>query len=77
MAHEFILDMREFKKTAGIEATDIAKRLQDYGEWWEGDIGGVLMIMMMRQLLIMIHYGGNSSDNAKRVCMFCCKGWWW
>ncbi|XP_063601920.1 glycine dehydrogenase (decarboxylating), mitochondrial-like [Penaeus indicus] len=31
VAHEFILDMREFKKTAGIEATDIAKRLQDYG----------------------------------------------
>lgn len=35
VAHEFILDMREFKKSAGIEATDIAKRLQDYGEWWE------------------------------------------
>ena len=32
VAHEFILDMREFKKTAGVEATDIAKRLQDYGE---------------------------------------------
>ncbi|XP_068205114.1 glycine dehydrogenase (decarboxylating), mitochondrial [Palaemon carinicauda] len=31
VAHEFILDMRDFKKTAGIEATDIAKRLQDYG----------------------------------------------
>lgn len=31
VAHEFILDMREFKKSAGIEATDIAKRLQDYG----------------------------------------------
>lgn len=30
-AHEFILDVREFKKTAGIEAIDIAKRLQDYG----------------------------------------------
>lgn len=29
-AHEFILDVREFKNTAGIEATDIAKRLQDY-----------------------------------------------
>ncbi|KAG7166820.1 Glycine dehydrogenase (decarboxylating)-like [Homarus americanus] len=31
VAHEFILDMREFKKITGIEATDIAKRLQDYG----------------------------------------------
>ncbi|KAK5467766.1 glycine decarboxylase subunit P [Exophiala xenobiotica] len=30
-AHEFILDARGFKETAGIEAIDIAKRLQDYG----------------------------------------------
>lgn len=30
-AHEFILDLRQFKATAGIEAADIAKRLQDYG----------------------------------------------
>ncbi|PKS09595.1 hypothetical protein jhhlp_004213 [Lomentospora prolificans] len=30
-AHEFILDARPFKETAGIEAIDIAKRLQDYG----------------------------------------------
>ena len=30
-AHEFILDVREFKKTAGVEAIDIAKRLMDYG----------------------------------------------
>jgi len=30
-AHEFILDLRGFKETAGIEAIDIAKRLQDYG----------------------------------------------
>ncbi|KAG4300704.1 hypothetical protein PCK1_003133 [Pneumocystis canis] len=29
-AHEFILDVRDFKKTSGIEAVDIAKRLQDY-----------------------------------------------
>lgn len=31
VAHEFILDVRPFKKTANIEAVDIAKRLQDYG----------------------------------------------
>ncbi|XP_076038524.1 glycine dehydrogenase (decarboxylating), mitochondrial [Oratosquilla oratoria] len=31
VAHEFILDTREYKKGTGIEATDIAKRLQDYG----------------------------------------------
>lgn len=30
-AHEFILDIRPFKETAGIEAIDVAKRLQDYG----------------------------------------------
>jgi glycine dehydrogenase len=30
-AHEFILDTRSFKETCGIEAIDIAKRLQDYG----------------------------------------------
>ena len=30
-AHEFIVDAKDFKKTAGIEAIDIAKRLQDYG----------------------------------------------
>ncbi|BFZ61367.1 glycine decarboxylase subunit P [Saitoella coloradoensis] len=31
VAHEFILDVRGFKASAGIEAVDIAKRLQDYG----------------------------------------------
>lgn len=30
-AHEFIIDIRKFKETAGIEAIDVAKRLQDYG----------------------------------------------
>ncbi|KAI9721048.1 MAG: hypothetical protein M1812_002529 [Candelaria pacifica] len=30
-AHEFILDIRKFKETAGVEAIDVAKRLQDYG----------------------------------------------
>ena len=30
-AHEMIVDMREFKRTAGIEVEDIAKRLMDYG----------------------------------------------
>jgi len=31
VAHECIIDLRDFKKTAGIEVTDIAKRLMDYG----------------------------------------------
>jgi glycine dehydrogenase len=30
-AHEFILDLRPFKQSAGIEAEDVAKRLMDYG----------------------------------------------
>jgi glycine dehydrogenase len=29
-AHEFIIDLRPFKNTVGIEAEDIAKRLMDY-----------------------------------------------
>ncbi len=31
VAHEFILDMRQFKASAGIEVEDLAKRLMDYG----------------------------------------------
>ncbi len=31
VAHECIIDLRDFKKTAGIEVTDVAKRLMDYG----------------------------------------------
>ena len=31
VAHEFIIDCREFKKTANVEVVDVAKRLQDYG----------------------------------------------
>ncbi|MCH8807891.1 MAG: aminomethyl-transferring glycine dehydrogenase, partial [Planctomycetes bacterium] len=31
VAHEFILDCRAFKKTAGVAVEDIAKRLMDYG----------------------------------------------
>ena len=31
VAHEFILDLRPFKETAGVEAMDVAKRLMDYG----------------------------------------------
>uniref|UniRef100_A0A2S2QT49 Glycine cleavage system P protein n=1 Tax=Sipha flava TaxID=143950 RepID=A0A2S2QT49_9HEMI len=47
VAHEFILDTRELKKTANIDATDIAKRLMDYGfhaptmSW---PVAGTLMI---------------------------------
>lgn len=47
VAHEFILDVRDFKKTANIEVVDIAKRLMDYGfhaptmSW---PVSGTLMI---------------------------------
>ncbi|KAK7492947.1 hypothetical protein BaRGS_00015894 [Batillaria attramentaria] len=46
-AHEFIIDCRMFKKTANVDATDVAKRLQDYGfhaptlSW---PVSGTLMI---------------------------------
>ncbi|HVU96645.1 MAG TPA: aminomethyl-transferring glycine dehydrogenase [Puia sp.] len=30
-AHEFIVDLRPFKASAGVEAEDVAKRLMDYG----------------------------------------------
>ncbi|MEJ7769084.1 MAG: aminomethyl-transferring glycine dehydrogenase [Chitinophagaceae bacterium] len=30
-AHEFIVDLRPFKHSAGVEAEDVAKRLMDYG----------------------------------------------
>lgn len=31
VAHEFIINLKPFKETAGIEAEDVAKRLMDYG----------------------------------------------
>uniref|UniRef100_A0A2P2MU05 glycine dehydrogenase (aminomethyl-transferring) n=2 Tax=Rhizophora mucronata TaxID=61149 RepID=A0A2P2MU05_RHIMU len=31
VAHEFIVDLRGFKNTAGVETEDVAKRLMDYG----------------------------------------------
>ncbi|KAF5839949.1 glycine cleavage system, P protein [Dunaliella salina] len=46
-AHEFILDLRPLKESAGVEAEDVAKRLMDYGfhgptmSW---PVSGTLMI---------------------------------
>jgi len=31
VAHECIIDLRDFKKTTGVDVTDVAKRLMDYG----------------------------------------------
>ena len=36
VAHEFIIDCRDFKKTSAVEVIDIAKRLQDYGNQHSG-----------------------------------------
>jgi glycine dehydrogenase len=47
VAHEFIVDVRPFKKTADIEVDDIAKRLIDYGfhaPTMSFPVGGTLMI---------------------------------
>jgi glycine dehydrogenase len=47
VAHECIVDVRPFKKTAGIEVDDVAKRLMDYGfhaPTMSFPIGGTLMI---------------------------------
>ena len=47
VAHEFIIDLREFQKSADITADDVAKRLMDYGfhaptmSW---PVAGTLMI---------------------------------
>jgi glycine dehydrogenase len=47
VAHEFVIDCRPFKQTAGVEVEDIAKRLMDYGfhaptmSW---PVAGTLMI---------------------------------
>jgi glycine dehydrogenase len=47
VAHECIIDVRPFKKTAGIEVDDVAKRLMDYGfhaPTMSFPIAGTLMI---------------------------------
>jgi glycine dehydrogenase len=47
VAHECIVDVRPFKKTAGIEVDDVAKRLIDYGfhaPTMSFPIAGTLMI---------------------------------
>ncbi len=47
VGHELIFDMRQFKISAGIEVTDIAKRLMDYGyhaTTVSFPVGGTLMV---------------------------------
>ncbi|XP_075225092.1 glycine dehydrogenase (decarboxylating), mitochondrial-like isoform X3 [Lycorma delicatula] len=63
VAHEFIIDVREFKKTANIEAVDIAERLMDYGfhaptmSW---PVPGTLMIEP------------TESEDKEELDRFCC-----
>lgn len=66
VAHEFILDMREFKKKAGIEATDIAKRLQDYGRCRK-----ILNVSVLHLQLVCHYYGysGNEHASLQNTCM--------
>uniref|UniRef100_A0AAQ5Y753 Glycine cleavage system P protein n=1 Tax=Amphiprion ocellaris TaxID=80972 RepID=A0AAQ5Y753_AMPOC len=49
VAHEFILDVRPFKKTANIEAVDVAKRLQDYDG---SSLSGLHLILQLGQTLL-------------------------
>ena len=47
VAHEFIIDLRPFEKSAGVLAEDVAKRLMDYGfhsPTMSFPVGGTLMI---------------------------------
>ncbi|MCB9229796.1 MAG: aminomethyl-transferring glycine dehydrogenase, partial [Deltaproteobacteria bacterium] len=47
VAHECIIDLRPFKKSAGIEVVDVARRLMDYGyhaPTMAFPVGGTLMI---------------------------------
>lgn len=47
VAHEFIIDIRDMKKTANIEAADIAKRLMDYGALFDLNPTTVQIIMLL------------------------------
>lgn len=71
VAHEFILDTRPFKKTANIEAVDVAKRLQDYGEQSKRLLAAracgesfcqnlSLLVLHVRTLKVAEAYGGYS-----------------
>ena len=69
-AHEFIIDVREFKKSAGVEAVDIAKRLMDYGfhaptmSW---PVTGALMIgnVITRAVNKIFGFSTLSTENSK------------
>ncbi|KAL0607297.1 hypothetical protein AAY473_023899 [Plecturocebus cupreus] len=60
VGHEFILDTRPFKKSANIEAVDVAKRLQDY-------VNNVINILTLRSYYSLRVWGDKVS--------LCHPGW--
>ena len=54
-AHEFIVDLRPFKTSAGIEAEDVAKRLMDYNfhaPTLSFPVAGTVMIEPTEKLIV-------------------------
>lgn len=76
VAHEFILDTRPFKKTANIEAVDVAKRLQDYGEIFSSSFFNHFIILNIpyfttsRDVILMLLQG----DYRKRKLLMAAAG---
>lgn len=51
VAHEFIIDVRDLKKTANIEPGDIAKRLMDFGKIYGSLIGTYALLKWFEYLV--------------------------
>ncbi|KAH3767089.1 glycine cleavage system P protein, mitochondrial [Pelomyxa schiedti] len=62
VAHEFIMDVRQFKATAGIEAQDIAKRLMDFG------FHGPTMSFPVPNTLMIEPTESESKEELDRLC---------
>ena len=62
VAHEFIIDLRPFKASAGIEAEDVAKRLMDYG------FHGPTMSFPVAGTLMIEPTESESKEELDRLC---------
>jgi glycine dehydrogenase len=62
VAHEFIVDLRPFKASAGIEAEDVAKRLMDYG------FHGPTMSFPVAGTLMIEPTESESKEELDRLC---------
>ncbi|TWT82213.1 Glycine dehydrogenase (decarboxylating) [Planctomycetes bacterium CA13] len=62
VAHEFIVDLREFDKSAGVKVDDIAKRLMDYG------FHGPTMSWPVAGTLMIEPTESESKDELDRFC---------